>query len=282
MKNIATPACWSALLDIGHGGHRGTAGRRKYGRKKALRSRNHKAVRLGYGASAMDNLSCPLPMRLLKMIRGTASLPADKKPDRRQHRPSALGCLYAGATVAAWYTDHAGHLGDDAFKGLCDKYLKDPETGKKNYCILAGRGRAGCHRNGDRRQLERGPAPSPPPPAPGISLMNELIGLAYYRRDPRAVVIDVSAPPVPPPHADPHPAGGHPGLRLRQPRRHQAHPAVPVEPQRVLPHGQGRFDLAERFQTPVIMLSDLDIGMNDWVTPRLTWDDSYRPTGARC
>ena len=118
---------------------------------------------------------------------------------------------------------------------------------------------------------------------PGISLMSELIGLALLRRDPggdrrRAAHRAVDG------HADAHAAGRHPRLRLRLARRHQAHPALPGEPRRVLRDGAEAFDLAERFQTPVFVLSDLDIGMNDWVCPALEVGRQLRPgprAGAR-
>ena len=103
---------------------------------------------------------------------------------------------------------------------------------------------------------------------PGISLMNELLGLAYYSEIP-AVVIDVQR--VGPSTGMPTRTqqGGSDGMRLRLPWRHQTYSAVSGESSRVLRIRRESFDLAERFQTPVIMLSDLDIGMNDWVVPRL-------------
>jgi 2-oxoglutarate ferredoxin oxidoreductase subunit alpha len=51
----------------------------------------------------------------------------------------------------------------------------------------------------------------------------------------------------------------------------------PADPREAFEFAVKSFDLAERFQTPVFVLSDLDIGMNDWMVPKLTWDDSYRP-----
>ena len=68
---------------------------------------------------------------------------------------AALGCVYAGATVAAWYPITPATSVMDAFKEFCEKYRKDPETGKNNYLHPAGRGRARRHRHGDRRVLER-------------------------------------------------------------------------------------------------------------------------------
>ena len=111
---------------------------------------------------------------------------------------------------------------------------------------------------------------------PGISLMNEFIGLAYYGEVP-TVIFDVQR------------AGPSTGMPTRTQQgdlmlcayashgdtRHIC--LYPGDPRESFEHAVAAFDLAERFQTPVFVLSDLDIGMNDWMIPALTWDDSYRP-----
>ena len=111
---------------------------------------------------------------------------------------------------------------------------------------------------------------------PGISLMNEFIGLAYYAEVP-AVIFDVQR------------AGPSTGMPTRTQQgdlmlcayashgdtRHIC--LYPADPREAFEISVAAFDLAERFQTPVFVLSDLDIGMNDWMVPKLTWDDSYRP-----
>ena len=195
---------------------------------------NHKAIRLGYDY-ALDNLSCPLPIRLAKM---TDAAHADKILIDG-NTATALGCVYAGATVAAWYPITPATSVMDGFKAFCEKYRKDPETGKRNYCILQAEDELaaigmviGASWNGARAFTSTA--------GPGISLMSELLGLAYYAEIP-AVVIDVQRT---------GPSTGMP-TRTQQadilacayasPRRHQAHPAVPGQPQRVLPdRGQGR------------------------------------------
>ncbi len=114
------------------------------------------------------------------------------------------------------------------------------------------------------------------PPGPGISLMNEFIGLAYYAEVP-AVIFDVQR------------AGPSTGMPTRTQQgdlmlcayashgdtRHIC--LYPADPREAFEFAAAAFDLAERFQTPVFVLSDLDIGMNDWMVPKLTWDDGYRP-----
>ena len=111
---------------------------------------------------------------------------------------------------------------------------------------------------------------------PGISLMNEFIGLAYYAEVP-AVIFDVQR------------TGPSTGMPTRTQQgdlmlcayashgdtRHIC--LYPADPREAFETATAAFDLAERFQTPVFVLSDLDIGMNDWMVPKLTWDDSYRP-----
>ena len=115
---------------------------------------------------------------------------------------------------------------------------------------------------------------------PGISLMNELLGLAYYAEIP-AVVIDVQR------------VGPSTGMPTRTQQgdlmscAYASHGDTkhillfPANPHECFQFAVKAFDLAEYFQTPVIMLSDLDIGMNDWVVPRMTWDDNYKPNRGR-
>jgi 2-oxoglutarate ferredoxin oxidoreductase subunit alpha len=188
---------------------------------------------------------------------------------------TALGCLYAGATVAAWYPITPATSVMDGFKSFCEKFRKDPVTGKRNFCILQAEDELaavgmviGASWNGARAFTSTA--------GPGISLMSELLGLAYYAEIP-AVVIDVQR------------TGPSTGMPTRTQQAdilacaYASHGDTkhillfPANPSECFHMAKDAFDLAERFQTPVMMLSDLDIGMNDWVTPRLTWDDSYRP-----
>ena len=115
-----------------------------------------------------------------------------------------------------------------------------------------------------------------PTAGPGISLMTEFIGLAYYAEVP-AVIFDVQR------------TGPSTGMPTRTQQgdlmlcayashgdtRHIC--LYPSDPREAFEFAVASFDLAERYQTPVFVLSDLDIGMNDWMIPKLTWDDRYRP-----
>jgi 2-oxoglutarate ferredoxin oxidoreductase subunit alpha len=192
---------------------------------------------------------------------------------------TGLGCVYAGATVAAWYPITPSTSVMDAFTGFCSKFRKNPETGEMNAIIiqaedeLAAIGMViGASWNGSRAFTATS--------GPGISLMNELLGLAYYAEIP-AVIMDIQR------------VGPSTGMPTRTQQgdifecafashgdtKHLV--LFPCDPAECFDFAIKSFDLAERFQTPVFMLSDLDIGMNDWVVPRLKWDDSYRPDRGR-
>src|SRR5579863_5724963 len=271
MKNIAYAGSLCAVLDMDMD-IVGALLEEKYGKKKALLDSNHKALKLGY-RHARENLDCPLPFHLQKMDATGGKILIDG------NTATALGCLYAGATVAAWYPITPATSVMDAFKGFCEQYRLDPDTKKNNYLIiqaedeLAAIGMVlGASWNGARAFTSTA--------GPGLSLMNELLGLAYYAEIP-AVLVDVQR------------VGPSTGMPTRTQQADVLEAAYashgdtrhillfPSDPNECFHFAVKAFDLAEQFQTPVIMLSDLDIGMNDWVVPRLTWDDSYRPDRGR-
>jgi 2-oxoglutarate ferredoxin oxidoreductase subunit alpha len=267
MKNIAYAGALAALLDMDTDIIRALLNE-KYGAKKALMDSNGKAVDLGYGY-AKEHFNCPLPIHLTKMDATKDSILIDGNTS------AALGALYAGATVGAWYPITPATSLMEAFSGFCKKYRRDPDTKKNLACIiqaedeLAAIGMViGASWAGARAFT--------PTAGPGISLMNEFIGLAYYGEVP-AVVFDVQR------------TGPSTGMPTRTQQgdlmmcayashgdtRHIC--LYPSDPREAFEFAVQAFDLADRFQTPVFVLSDLDIGMNDWMIPKLTWDDSYRP-----
>ena len=271
MKNIAYAGALVAALQIDMPIVEDLLAERFSG-KKALRESNRQALRLGY-EYAGENFECPLPFRLEKMQANDGKILIDG------NTATALGCLYAGATVAAWYPITPATSVMDAFRQFCAKYRHDEETGRNNYLIiqaedeLAAIGMViGACWNGARAFTSTS--------GPGISLMNELLGLAYYSEIP-AVVIDVQR------------VGPSTGMPTRTQQgdllecAYASHGDTkhivlfPANPAECFEFAVKSFDLAEKFQTPVFLLSDLDIGMNDWVVPRLTWDDSYRPDRGR-
>lgn len=271
MKNIAYLGTLVALLDIDMSVIDQLL-EEKFAKKKALKESNHRALRAGYDY-ARENLDCPLPFRLQRMQANDDHILIDG------NTATALGCLYAGATVAAWYPITPATSVMDAFKELCRDYRKDPETGKNNYCILQAEDELaaigmviGASWNGARAFTSTA--------GPGISLMSELLGLAYYAEIP-AVVIDVQRT---------GPSTGMPTRTQQADILASAYAShgdtkhillFPARPDECFTFAVQAFDLAERFQTPVLLLSDLDIGMNDWACPRLKWDDNYRPNRGR-
>src|SRR5687768_15692237 len=267
MKNIAYVGALAALMNIDEDIIRQLL-KEKFGKKQALMDSNQKAVDLGYQYAA-KTFSCPLPIHLE---------PLDKTKDAiliDGNTAAALGCLYAGATVAAWYPITPSTSLMDAFRGFCQKYRHDAGTGKNRYAVLQAEDELaaigmviGAGWAGARAFTSTS--------GPGISLMNEFIGLAYYAEVP-AVVFDVQR------------TGPSTGMPTRTQQgdlmmcafashgdtRHIC--LYPADPREAFELAVAAFDLADRFQTPVFVLSDLDIGMNDWMVPKLTWDDAYRP-----
>jgi 2-oxoglutarate ferredoxin oxidoreductase subunit alpha len=271
MKNIAYLGALVALLDVDMAIINELLDE-KFSRKKALRESNHRAIKAGYDY-AMEHLSCPLPIRLEKMHATDDRILIDG------NTAIALGCVYAGATVAAWYPITPATSVMDAFKEFCQQYRIDKETGKKNYAFLQAEDELaaigmviGASWNGARAFTSTA--------GPGISLMSELVGLAYYAEIP-AVIVDVQR------------TGPSTGMPTRTQQgdilacAYASHGDTkhillfPANPEECFTLAVAAFDLAERFQTPVFVLSDLDIGMNDWVVPRFKWDDSYRPDRGR-
>ncbi len=271
MKNIGYAGSLVAILDIDMPMVEELLDERFSG-KKALRESNRQALRLGY-EYAKERFECPLPFHLQKMDANHDKILIDG------NTATALGCVYAGATVAAWYPITPATSVMDAFKVFCEKLRRDPETGLNNYLILQAEDELaaigmviGASWNGARAFTSTA--------GPGISLMNELLGLAYYIEIP-AVVIDVQRV---------GPSTGMPTRTQQGDLLECAYAShgdtkhillLPANPAECFEFAVKAFDLAERFQTPVIMMSDLDIGMNDWVVPRLNWDDSYRPDRGR-
>jgi 2-oxoglutarate ferredoxin oxidoreductase subunit alpha len=266
MKNIAYVGVLAALFEIDLDIIRGLL-HEKYGKKAALVASNQKAIDLGY-RYAREHFSCPLPIRLAKMDETRGSILIDG------NTAAALGAVYAGATVGAWYPITPSTSLMEAFKAYCKRFREDPD-GKKRYCILQAEDElaalgmvVGAAWAGARAFT--------PTSGPGISLMSELVGLAYYAEIP-SVLFDVQRT---------GPSTGMPtrtqqgDLILAAYASHgdTKHICVyPANPEECFTLTVAAFDLADRFQTPVFVLSDLDIGMNDWMVPRFRWDDRYRP-----
>ena len=267
LRNIAYVGALAALLSIDMDVV-GTMLTEKFGKKPRLLESNHTAIKLGY-EYAKAHYTCPLPFSLEKMDETSGAILMDG------NTACGLGAVFAGATVGAWYPITPSTSLMEAFKSFCEKFRVDPDTGANNYAILQaedelsaagiaiGAGWAGARSFTNTS-------------GPGISLMQEFIGLAYYTDIP-AVFYDVQRC---------GPATGMPTRTQQADLLSLAYAShgdtkhvvlFPANPKECFEMSVQSFDLAERLQTPVFVASDLDIGMNDWMVPRLTWDDSYRP-----
>jgi 2-oxoglutarate ferredoxin oxidoreductase subunit alpha len=267
MKNICYAGVLAALLDLDLERIRALLAE-TYAKKPQLVASNMKAIELGYECAKATH-PCPLPLRVEKMAQTAGYIMIDG------NTAAALGCVFAGATVAAWYPITPSTSLMDAFKAFSDRSRRDPATGKKNFAFiqaedeLAAIGMViGASWNGARAFTATS--------GPGISLMNEFLGLAYYAEVP-AVVFDIQR------------VGPSTGMPTRTQQgdimacAYASHGDTrqvclyPANAEECFHMAIQAFDLAERLQTPVLVLSDLDIGMNDWMCRDFKWDDTYRP-----
>jgi 2-oxoglutarate ferredoxin oxidoreductase subunit alpha len=267
MKNIAYVGVLAALVELDLDVVDAML-RERFGTKEHLMESNLRAIRLGF-EFAREHFDCPLPIRLEKMDATQDSIMIDG------NTAAALGCLYAGATVGAWYPITPATSLMDAFLHFCRRYREDAESGERRYCVvqaedeLAAAGVAiGAGWMGARAFT--------PTSGPGISLMSEFIGLAYYTEIP-AVFFDIQRT---------GPSTGMPTRTQQADLLSVAYAShgdtkhialFPANPHECFELTVQAFDLADRYQTPVFVVSDLDIGMNDWMCERLEWSDDYRP-----
>jgi 2-oxoglutarate ferredoxin oxidoreductase subunit alpha len=267
MKNICYAGALAALCDIDLDVIRGMLAE-TYAKKPKLVDSNMLAIQLGYDY-ARHNLSCPLPLRIEKMDATRGQIIIDG------NTAAGLGCIYAGATVGAWYPITPSTSLMDAFKMFGDRLRVDPVTGRKNYMMiqaedeLASIGMViGANWNGARAFTATS--------GPGLSLMQEFLGLAYYTETP-TVLFDVQRV---------GPSTGMPTRTQQADIRSAAYAShgdtrqvciYPANPEECFQFALKAFDLADRLQTPVLVLSDIDIGMNDWMCPEFKWDENYVP-----
>lgn len=265
-KNIVYIGALATLFDIDFSALEGLIGEQFKGKEKLIEP-NIKALNLGVDF-VKENFEFPLPLRVERRdLLGSKILFSGNSA-------CALGAIYGGATVAAWYPITPSTSVVDAFAKYCGKYRVDAESGKNNYAIvqaedeLAAIGMVmGACWNGARSFTATS--------GPGVSLMNEFLGLGYFAEVP-SVLIDVQR------------AGPSTGMPTRTQQSDlllaayashgdTKHPLlIPSTPKECFEMTADAFDLTERLQTPVIIMTDLDLGMNDHVTEPLGWDDSRR------
>ncbi len=267
MKNISYVGVLAALLNIDLNILRGLL-QEMFSSKPALVESNLMAIMLGYDF-AIENFNCPLPVRAEVMGDNSGNILING------NEAIGLGCVYAGATVGAWYPITPSTSVMDSFSQYCEMFRTDPKTGDKLFCIIQAEDELAAAGMvlGANWVGARGFTPTS---GPGISLMSEFIGFAYYAEIP-SVFINVQR--VGPSTGMPtRTQQGDVMLCAYASHGDTRHPILfPANPHECFEMAVQVFDLAERLQTAVFMLSDLDIGMNDWMIPELSWDDNYRP-----
>ncbi len=267
MKNMVYVGVLSALLEIDEKVIHALI-EEMFAKKEKLIPANKQAIAMGK-EYALEHFNCPLDTKLKALDKTKNHIMIDG------NTASGLGCVYAGATVAAWYPITPSTTVMDSFKSFCKQFRENSESGERDYCIiqaedeLAAIGMVlGASWNGARAFTSTS--------GPGVSLMGEFLGLGYFAEIP-AVLIDVQRV---------GPSTGMP-TRTQQsdimPAAFASHGDTkhvvlfPANPKECFEMAINSFDLAERLQTPVIVLQDLDIGMNDWMVEEFNWDGAYKP-----
>ena len=265
MKNIIYVGVLSHLLDMDRSVFESLLAE-QFAKKPKLIQANLEALELGR-AYAAEHLA-PTGLKVRKTDRVGDKIFVDG------NAAAGLGAVYGGATVCAWYPITPSTSVAEAFTDYCKELRTDPETGKARYAIVQAEDEIasigmviGAGWNGARAFTCTS--------GPGISLMQEFIGLSYFAEIP-AVIMDVQRG---------GPSTGMP-TRTQQSDLLSAayashgdtkHPfLVPKDPGESFEFSALAFDLAERLQTTVFLMLDLDIGMNDWLTEPFTWDDARR------
>ena len=262
-KNITYLGALTSLLDIEFDVITGMVAK-QYKGKDALIAPNIRALELGRDY-ALEYLQCPLPFRVRR---------ADLNGDKiliDGNAAAALGALYGGATVCAWYPITPSTSVAESFERYANQLRIDQHSGQRKFGIIQAEDELsaigiviGAAWNGARAFTATS--------GPGISLMTEFLGLAYFAEIP-AVLFDIQR------------AGPSTGMPTRTQQSDLLSAAYashgdtkhvllfPSTPKECFDQASLALDLADRLQTPVIVMSDLDLGMNDTMSDPLVWDD---------
>lgn len=268
-KNIVYVGALSVLLEIDPAEIEKLFGEQYRGKEKLLAS-NVQALQLGR-EFAREHLDAPLGIRVRR---------ADRVGDRifvDGNSAAALGCVYGGATVAAWYPITPSSSVAEAFQRYCGKLRVDPDTGQNKYAIVQAEDEiasigmvVGAGWNGARAFTATS--------GPGVSLMTEFIGLAYFAEIP-VTIIDVQR------------GGPSTGMPTRTQQAdvlacaYASHGDTkhvllfPEDPHECFEHSALALDLADRLQTPVFVMTDLDIGMNQRLCAPFEWTEGAYDRG---
>ncbi len=265
-KNIIYVGALSALLDIEFTVLEQLLAEQFKGKEKLV-APNVQALQLGV-KYVQENFTFPLEIRVERRDLVGKRILFDG------NGACGLGAVYAGATVAAWYPITPSTSVVEKFEKYAKKFRTDKETGEKNFAIvqaedeLAAIGMViGANWNGARSFTATS--------GPGVSLMNEFLGLGYFAEIP-AVLIDVQRT---------GPSTGMPTRTQQSDITLAAYAShgdtkhvllFPSNPKDCFELTADAFDLAERLQTPIIVLTDLDLGMNDHMSEPFEWDESRK------
>lgn len=262
-KNIMVLGALSHLMDIESGAIEKLFSEQYKGKEKLLDS-NVRALHAGR-EFARDHLGDALALKVRR---------ADRIGDRiflEGNAATALGCVYGGATVCAWYPITPSSSVAEAFEKYCAKYRVD-DAGYRSYAIVQAEDEiasigmiTGAGWNGARAFTATS--------GPGVSLMTEFLGLAYFAEIPLTIV-DVQRG---------GPSTGMPTRTQQADLLAAAYAShgdtkhvllLPEDPRECFEHAAAALDLADRLQTPVFVMTDLDIGMNQRLCEPLAWDDA--------
>lgn len=263
LKNIIYIGALAYLFDIGFDAVIDSI-TRQFSNKPKLAKTNIRALEIGYTYAARHHPdACALSVR--------PSCAVGQRILMDGNTAAGLGALFAGATVVGWYPITPSTSVIDAFERFAERYRVDPESGEKKYAVIqaedeqAAIGIAiGAGWNGARAFTATS--------GPGISLMTEFLGLAYFAEIP-IVLINVQR------------CGPSTGMPTRTQQADLLASAYashgdtrnvllfPSDPHECFSMTADAFDLADRLQTPVVVMSDLDLGMNSHLCDPLSWDD---------
>jgi 2-oxoglutarate ferredoxin oxidoreductase subunit alpha len=266
LKNIVYVGALAALLDIEIDVLEKLIGEQFKGKDRLIAA-NLRALRIGYD-DCKSRFACPLGIRVSRSDAVGERILVDG------NFAAGLGAVYGGATICAWYPITPSTSLAEAFEKNCARLRVDKSTGEKCYAIVQAEDEIaaigmviGAGWNGARAFTATS--------GPGISLMQEFLGLAYFAEIP-AVVFDVQR------------GGPSTGMPTRTQQsdvlacafashgdtRHVL--LFPNGPGEAFEFGARAFDFAERLQTPIFVMLDLDIGMNAHLCAPLRWDDSRK------
>jgi 2-oxoglutarate ferredoxin oxidoreductase subunit alpha len=264
LKNVIYVGALAALLDIEHEVLEKLVEEQFAGKDRLIKP-NHEALKIGRDY-VRENLkgACGLSVRRLDKVGNKIFIEGNDA--------AALGAVYGGATVCAWYPITPSTSMAEAFSAHCKKLRVDSVTKKNKFAIIQAEDELsaigaviGAGWNGARAFTATS--------GPGISLMQEFIGLAYFAEIP-SVIFDIQR------------GGPSTGMPTRTQQSdilitaYASHGDTkhvllfPEDPREAFEFGALSFDLADRLQTPIFVMQDLDIGMNSWLCEPLTWNDS--------